>query len=253
MILMIVITFLVLFESAVDESMITGEVTAKNIFMYGAKRFLSIGLASTMFTAIVQSFTSTKTTKRIFDNIAKIFEIAINDFAGEVNLESFRKSLRQKLLFFVSVFAISHGILTIFLLEIETALVALVLPTLAILLLLCIMFKTVFYVSLINFTLQLLNQIIVDTFQCYPVKISENINYHLKHVKDKNDPLENLRKCRKLFNLIFETANMFNSCNGLTFLVLLCSLVTSITLSGFNFFVFVIKNQPIVYLIRESG
>lgn len=238
-------------KSLTDVALDTEKVTIKNILMYGSKNFLTISVTFTLFVAIVASFRTTNLNKQIFQNFKEIATISHESFGVNLDFKSFKASQISKLLLFISSLAILHGILVVSISNNQIEALAVSLAVIPFLFLILISYKTVFYVSLINFTLKHLLHIVVEMFHHHPVKIAENINYHLTTVKSKDDPILSLRYSRRIFNLTFHCAELFNKCNGLTFLAIISLMATSSTLSGYDMFIYITKKLPIEDFISK--
>jgi hypothetical protein len=244
------VTFL--YATVVDLSKVPDGLTVNNIIMFMAKKFLNVAISLTMLIGLFNSYATTSANKEIFKNFNEILKIVTESFEIEIGLDSLKVSLIWKLVAILSCFGVLHGFIGCISITSIIEIIPILISAIPYLFLLLIMYKTVFYVSFINSTLELLNKIIVDIFQFHPIKISENINYHLTNVKDKRDPFERLQKCRRIFNLAFAAANLFNRCIGLTFFAILCTLATSLVLSGYEIFIFATTDQLIETLSMKS-
>lgn len=237
LVILILILCTTLVLSIEENSTSHGKVTAKNVIMLAVKSSLNIGLTSVMCISLVQSFMSTKKNKKIFLNLKKISEITHQEFGVEVNFKSLKAKSLRRLCFIYVGFAALHGSVTLFYIFNEKILVKMFIAIYPFAFLLATNFKITFYVELINFSLELLKKLIMDIFQHKPIGIIENIDFHLKRVKSKNDPLEQLRAIRKIFNLINECGGLQNKSHGFMLLIMLCTLVISLTVSGYDLFV----------------
>lgn len=232
-----IIGFTSLVLGVFDNTTVNKKITSSNVIIFGVKRFLNVAIASVMCFGTILSFLSTRENEEIFKNFKKISGI-VNNLDMEMDFKVFKKSSWRVLILILSVFTVVHGLLGYYVRHEENVFLLMTLLGVSIMFLLMILHKTVFYVSLVNFSLEVLNKIIANIFQNIPVNIEENISYHFKSVKPKEDPLEELKKTREIFNLVYKSGKIINKCNGFTLFALMSSLVTSLTLSGYELFIF---------------
>jgi hypothetical protein len=95
-------------------------------------------------------------------------------------------------------------------------------------------YKLIFLITLTNYNLKLLYEIISTIFKDHQVKIEEIIKIHLISVKTLKEPHEKLQAARKIFNIIFESVALINSSHGMTILLILITLVVGLAVSGYR-------------------
>lgn len=248
LVLITIVCSLMIFFVTNETSAVEGKVTAKNVIMYAVKRSFNLGMILVCCSSIVQSFVSTKKMKKVFMNIRQVVEIAKVEFDVCVDFKRFKKSALRKLWFLLLFFATIHGSVTLFYWNEENLFIKMFFGAIPVVFLLIIVYKIVFFIALINYQLELLSDIITDIFQYHPIKIIENINFHLTSVKTIEDPLEKSRFARKIFNIIFESGALINSSNGLTMLLMLSTLVISLTVSGYETFVIIVDGLSLKHI-----
>lgn len=229
-----------------DEIGIQEEVTAKNVLMYAIQHSMNFGLIMVLLTGLVQSFTSTCGTKRIFLNFKEIIKQVQQEFGIVIDFSRIRKASWRRLSVMLIFYGISH--VTTFLSQISSAsgIVPFILGIFPIVFLLMIVYKYIFYVGMVNHQLQFLRKMLADIFKLQSSKatdISLRMN-QINYVMSPDDPMRKLRAIRTIYNLIYENGAAINDGNGLTMLTLLICLVTSLTVSGYQIFVLIVGGLP---------
>jgi hypothetical protein len=245
LILVTIVCSLMIFVVNSDNPEVEGKVTAKNVVMFAIKRSFNLGMILVCCSSIVQSFVSTKKIKKVFMNIRQVVKIVQSEFDVCVDFKRFKISALKKLWFLLIFFATIHASVTLVYWNEENLFIRTFLGAIPVVFLLIVVYKILFFIALINYQLELLSEIVKDIFQYHPIKIIENINFHLTSVKTVEDPLEKLRSARKIFNIIFESGALINSSNGFTILIMLITLVISLTVSGYEVFIIIVGGLPI--------
>lgn len=235
-----------------DNTAITGKVSAKTIVMHVIQRSFNIGMILVCCSSTIQSFVSTLEIKRVFMNLKEIEKIINQEFSVQIDFKTFKENAWKRLYIMLTSFTILHGGTSLFHMYEEDIVVKIFLGALPVLFLIMIVYKMIFFVALINFSLRLLDDLITDIFQYQPINIIDNINYHLTSVKTTENLLERLRAARKIFNIIFENGALINKSNGLTTLIILTTVVISLTVAGYEAFVIFVGGIPIRNITGNS-
>lgn len=234
-----------------DHSLAQGSLTAKNVLMYAIQHTMNVGLILVAITSLIQSMTSTRNIKKFFLNIHEIFDLYLYDFKIPANLKSIKRSSWRRMTLMLMYYLTIHGGFMSLHAPLSDAAYKMLFGMLPILFLVMIVYKFVFYVGIINRQLKFLNKLLEDNFLHQPIKMIDNMKFHLttvKPVKSPDDNLKKLRSLRKIYNVIFENAAIINDSIGLTVLMLLVCLVISLTVAGYQVFVIVIGGLPATYV-----
>lgn len=236
-----VVSFLMYIYIFVDKASVSGVMTS-NILMRAIINSLSIGLILVVSVSLVQSYLSTRATKKIFYNINQMAEICLDEFGVKVNYKRIKASIWKRGATMITFFVITHGGVTLFLYnDSPEEAFRMLIGSIPILLLFMIIYKFVFYVDMVNNQLEFVETLLDKTFQPEAVKVVGEMCF--KNTFD--DPLKKLRAIRNVYNIIFESGALVNRSNGLTILILLLDLVISITASGYEIFVIAVGSIPI--------
>lgn len=225
-------------------------VTAKNILMFVIRNSMNVGLLLIVLTSLTQSYSTTRSTKKIFFNIKEMTEICCREFNICVDFKRIKKAAWKKISVILLFFGTVHGMSTFFQAKDFTDALPMLLSAVPTLFLLVVAFKFVFYVDMINSQLTFLDGIIKNLICNQPSKFVDSISFRIIPVVPEkqlysSDTMRKLRVTRKMFNLIYENGIMTNSSNGLSILVLLIDLVISFLASGYEVFVIVIGDQSL--------
>lgn len=235
LVLLIFVCTLLIFFIVESESL--ERVTAKNVVIFAVKNSLNFGLLAVCSISIIESFVCTKNVKKVFLNLKTLVETSHQKLGVSVNLKSFKKSVWKRMLSTFLVLSVAHVSIAVVYMNNIDDFINIVLVSVPLIFFMIVVVKINFYVHLINFELEILNQMVAETFHQQPFKIIENINVHLTSVKSCIDPLEDLRVTREVFNLIYESGKLINESIGLTVLTMLTSSVVSLTVSSYELFI----------------
>lgn len=217
------------------------KITAKNVVMLAIQRFMDFGLVLVIFTNLIQSFVSTRSIKMVFLNVKEIVQLAKNEFSFVVNFEKIRFATWKR--FYIMLIGVGtfHSITAYLMFHNNQTIIPMLAAVVPVFFLIMIVYKFVFYVGMINNQLEFLAKLLENIFVRKSSKIVDN--FPKKHVKF-DDPIRKLRAARQIYNFIYHNSTLINDSLGLTILVLLAVLVTSLTACGYKIFVIIIGGLP---------
>lgn len=253
--LLIGVPFLLIFHVAINESLVPPEVNSKSLLMFFVQQSMNLGLLLVVCVSLIQSVTCAKKVKKIFLNSKEITQVCQDEFGILIDAKAIRNSALRRLSIALAFILTLHGAVTITHAGSPAETIFSLLSLLPILFLVMVVYKFVFFVAMCNSQLTFMRLLIVKIFKSKPVRIVENINFHLSTLqpgKSGEDPLSKLRVLSRIYATIYENGNLINESNGLTVLVLLMSLVIAITVAGYESFVIIIGGLPTNQIPGES-
>ena len=244
-----VLTFVIAFVMA-DNIFVIESLTAKNVVMFAIQNSVNFGLILVVCTSFIQSYTSTEHIKKFYLNTKEISRLCLQEFKVSIDFKKIKFSIWKRLTLMMTFFLSLHIIVGFFHIKYLNEVYVLFVGMIPLLFFLMIVFKLTFYVELINRHLEFLEKLVSDISMYQPIKIIDNINFHLvtvktvKPVKQPEDPLRKFQITRKVYNLIYENGVLINDSNGLTLLILLACTVVSLTTCGYTAFVIIVGGLP---------
>lgn len=248
--LLVLLSILVAAFLVGESSLIIGSVTAKTVMMFAVKNSMSAGFILVVFTSLIQSYMSTEKTKKIYLNTQRISVIFQEEFDVFIDFKKIKNLAWKRLALSFVLFTMFHGSVGLFQMKYKNDIYAIFIGAIPLLFFLCIVYKLVFYIDFINLHLEFLDQLISDIEILQPIKIIDNINFHLLSVKAvrptkfPKDSLQKFMMSRKIYNLIYDNGTLINSSNGLVVLMMLVSSVVTLTASGYEAFVIIVGGLP---------
>lgn len=218
------------------EENINIKATPKNVLTKAIQTYMRFCLVIVIIMSAIQSCASTQNIKLFYINMQEIAQLGFSNFNLRFNFKAFIKAAWIKFAIMLMFYATMHTIV-IALNTREFNAIGAILSIFFVIVFKMIIFKFVFYVCLVNYQLEFLKLLLDSTFIYQPVKIIDNINYHLLHVKPLKPAESSLRKIlksRMIFNKIYHNGKLVNESIGLTMLSLLISSVVTLTSSGYE-------------------
>lgn len=212
------------------------------------QNFMKFGIISVIISSTAQSFLNTEKIKCFFKNTSAVIDIMYNDFKTLTHFKSLQMVLRLLILGIVILFCFLHTFL--FLKTSEDRRWLLISTIFHVVLLFVTVLKFTFYVLIINYQLEMLQEVINNLFKnqsanslsasrsCAASITSASKKMHFPCIVSNK-----LISAKKIYNLLFENANIINDCMGLIILNLLVVLVISITASGYVIFVLIVDDK----------
>lgn len=240
-ILLILISILTICFLIMERETLTGTITAKNMLMFAIQNSMNFGFVLVVCTSLIQSFTSTHNIKKFFVNLKMSVEILREVFDVKTDFNSLKKTMWKRFFVMLALFVSLHG--SVGFSQYRMEILPIFIGILPIFFLIMIVCKYVFYVGMVNHQLECLDSAIETVITFPPIKIIDNINFHLlplKPVKQLDGPLKKINAVRKIYNLIYANGNLINDSVGLTILILLVTLITTLTATGYKLFVIII-------------
>lgn len=254
--------FLLVFMNTITTVFIANEheiikdeiITAKNIMMFAVQHTMDVGFLLVMCTGIIQSFLTTQSVKKIFLNTKEILQMGMTEFKTSIDLREMKRMAWKRLAVMVIFILTIHVTLMIVHKERPEAVLQLFYGLPPVFFLGVVVYKFVFYVGMVNSQLEFVGTLLEKVFKKEPMRIIDNISFHLtsvKFVKPPEDPLKRLRVVWKIYNQIYESGVLVNDSLGLTILIILTSLVVTLTVSGYEIFVILIGGMSMKKLPGE--
>lgn len=252
--LLTVITSSVVIFIISDHSHYAARLSAKNVMMYAIQHSMNINLVLVAGSCLVQSFVSTRSTKKIFLNLREISELCFRDFKVPFDFVALKRASWKRFFFMIIGFSIMHGALALNYSKQPDVMLQIAFGTLPMLFLNFVSMKFIFYVNLVNFELNLLGHLMKNIFKPKTLRVYDLISVKtLISVDPHNVKLRKLQTARKIYNLIYETGNLVNDSNGLTVLIFLTSFVIALTASGYEIFVIIIGDLETEKIAGKPG
>lgn len=208
--------------------------TPKDILVFIISNSMNVGLILVVLTSFIQTYTSTKTIKRMFLNTKEITRICFNEFIVVCDFKKSKEAAWKRILKGVIFLAVLHVAMTLSQIKTSESNIVMAFAIVPTSYLLMIVFKYVFYVGIVNQQLLVLQKFLEKLFDAQ-VKIVENVN--ICAISSAIDPYRKLRAAWKIYNIIYENGAMINESQGLTVLVILASLIVALSVSGYQVFV----------------
>lgn len=222
-------------------------VNAKNVLMYAIQHSMTVGFILVAYTSLIQSYTSTQKVKKFFSNTKDIVRLVHKEFNIKVNFKQIKREACKKILVMIIFFVTAHLTMTFLVVQSLRMTIGMIILMLPIFFILVIVYKFIFYVDIINHQLMSLEKMVGDIFKSQPLKIFDDFHVHMTTVepaKSSEDPMKKLQAARKIYNLIYDNGLLINSSNGLTIMIMLLCIVTTLTASGYEIFVIVVGDLP---------
>lgn len=221
-------------------------VTYKNVLTLVIQYSMNVGMLLIVWVGLFDSFRSVKSMKKILLNVKEIRKLSLLDFRIEIDFKRIRERTWRRFASIIAFVAIVHGTFSFWHLETQGVYKALfgVIPMSFVSV---IVYKQLFLIDMVNNQLEYLQRLLESVFHYKPIRIIDNINFHLTTVKSAEapeDPMKKLRATWKLYNIIYNSSNLVNDSLGLTALILLVSMVIALTGSGYEVFVIVMGKLP---------
>lgn len=245
---MVMFSFLESFSYSQDK------LTAKTMLNLLVQHSMYIGLIVIIFVSLIQSFVSTPLTKKFFLNSIRIAGISHYDFGLPLarNHRRIRRETLRNFFFVILLYVVSENILYLYekyFVESQSYLKNLI-SFLPLIYLNTTSFKFVFFVKLVNFHLENVNELINKIFGA-PSKFVAKVKF-VKPIKIQTDDLSaKLLKLRRIYNIIYENSEIINRTHGKTIFTVLFSLVLAITSSGYRLFLSAVGKVPLDMLGGE--
>lgn len=217
------------------------KITAKNVVMLAIQRFMDFGLVVVFLTNLIQSFMSTQSIKMVFINVEKIVQLVKNEFKVIINFEKIRFATWKRFYIMLICVGAFHAITSYLMFCNNQTILQMLTAVVPVFFLIMIVYKFIFYVGMINHQLKFLAKLLDNIFVYKSSKIVESFP---KKLVKFDDPIRKLRAARQIYNYIYHNSTLINDSLGLTILVLLAVLVTSLTACGYKIFVIVIGGLP---------
>ena len=241
LLLLSLLLFLMLGYIISETSEMNEKLTAKNLMTFSIRHALNIGIILVMFSSIIQSFWFTKSAKKIFLNMKIISDLAQQEFGIQTNFKTVKIEMRKRFGALLFYFILTHG--TLISLHHRKAQFQLMFGAFPMIFLLTVVCKFVFYVSTINHHLIFLKKILENIFKNQPDQVKHDLA-SVRPIKLYQNSLKELQTVRKIYNLIYENGTLVNDSNGFAILVMLCSFVIALTISGYEIFVIIVGGLP---------
>lgn len=242
-----VITLMTVLFILKDQALMRDSMSSKNVLMFIVQHSMNVAMIIVLFTSLLQSFFSTRSIKKIYFNMKQIAVICLQEFRIELDFERIKKETWIKYSTMLSFLTIIHVVLALNTGQSIDDVLHLAFGIVPLLFLNTVVFKFVFYVGIINNQLEFMIKLLDDIFKYRPIRIIDNINYHLttvKPAKTPEDPMKKLRAVWKIYNIVYDNGLLVNRSFGLTLLAMLGSLVILLTISGYQAFVIMIGELP---------
>lgn len=237
-----------------DKLIATGDLTTQKLLTCIVQRSISVGMVLVLCTSFVQSYVTTENIMKVHLNSKEIARLS-QVFKIFINFKKVKIKAWKMIWMMFGFLATVHGSLMLAHLNNSAEILQILLGCLPMVFLLVIVYKFVFYVNMVNSQLKFLNKLLCRIFQYQPIKIIDNINYHLMHVKPlkpADDTLSKLRVIWKIYNNIYESGILINESIGLTVLVLFMGIVIALTVSGYEMYIIIAGGLPTSRIPGES-
>jgi hypothetical protein len=220
-------------------------LSAKTVLNQAVQHSMYIGLILIICVSLIQSFVSTPLTKKFYLNCLKIARMCKNDFHHTVNYlrlrnNAFRYLLLTTLLLLVTQSAVYFFDKIFFREKFWPTCIA-VSP---LLFLNATAFKFIFFVKLVNFHLEIVDDLIQEIFNR---PLFERLKLHVTLVQPKTTSVMELkvRNLRRIFNIVRENSEIVNRSMGVTVLIITAVMVIVITASGYRMFLTIVGRLPV--------
>lgn len=209
------------------------ELSIKTILQITLNHALNVSFVLIMFTGVLESFTSTKSSKKFIMNIVNIGEIVEDNFQCDTSFDEFARRVKIRRFFCLSYFALFQ-ILASFIYY-RSKIVFLqksILGLFPIFFLVIITLRIVFNINLVNYSLELLKKIIIEMKTRNANEQDRNISSHII-------------SCRKIYNKIYENCEIINNSFGFTIFFLVCGFVTVLIVTGYELLLMITSKYEI--------
>lgn len=220
-------------------------VHAKNAFNFLMKLFMKFGLIGTIFIGIVESFLKTNQLKEVYMNLQEISTMCLAHFDFTIDYKIFKKSWAKKfaivfvlfVLSFVSLFSSSQA-------SSRRLLTATLTGCFPIILFSLIVIKFCLHVDLVNFQLQNMQKLMsTEVF----VRVNSTNPVNVKHI------LQNRALAfRKIYNIVYDTAQIVNNILSVSALSIVTILTVVIINTAFRCVLALTNGEPMEKISRES-
>lgn len=233
-----------------DSEATTDNLNSKNVLMFTIQRTMNIALLTMAITCFIQSYVTRQSTRQFFFNFKEFVELSSRFFQTSIDFIELNRKIRKTSISVLTFFVIVHCVISFLVWSLSRDLECFVVIFLRIIpyfLIIAVMLKFVFFVTLVNNQLEFLRKILQNLLHNYssiipwnncPITIVET-------VKKGSKTETKLLMVRKLYNMIHENSELVNRCNGLTILALIIATVTALVYSGYEIFVMFIGEWPI--------
>lgn len=211
--------------------------STKDITMFTIQNSMSLGLLLVVLTSFVESYFFTPTIKNVFINCKEISRICHNEFTIKMDFKKIKKEVRRRIIMGIVFILTINGIVGISHAVTDGQFILPLFEIFPTMYLLMIAYKFVFYVGMVNNQLYLVKKLLESMFENQPPKNIEIIN---NRSTPPNDLLPKFRAAWKIYNIIYENGGLINDSQGLTILIMICSLTVAIIVSGYKTFVILV-------------
>lgn len=220
------------------------KINAKNGFNIFIKVFMNFGLIATIFSAIVESYLKTSQLKEIYMNMKKIELMSLTHFDHEINYKKFKKSWIKKFFTISTLFSISYLLIARASLNEGKKLLPYLIGYFPIFAFGLIVFKFTFHIDLVNVQLEnLLKMMSKEVF----IKVNSTNLVTIRHVLQSRS-----LAFRKIYNVIYDTAEIVNNFLAISALFILINLIVVSINTGFQCILAATENIPASKKARES-
>lgn len=235
-ILLLTITGLMLYV-AINSSLndLQKKLNAKNIMNYIVQHLIYFGCVVVISVGFIQSFLTAQLTKKFYLNSFKISGACLNEFDHCVDYREIRNRMFKYLIFLVVYLTSADVFLCLYhvFLNEPANVLGSFLITLPMVFLNITVMKFVFLVEIVNYQLKTVHQLITRTFKphssfaCYlkPSKVNKSLGLSQKVIS-----------INRIYNVIYENAQIINRSLGITLLTLTTLNVVMILSTGYRIF-----------------
>ncbi|CRK88194.1 CLUMA_CG001975, isoform A [Clunio marinus] len=223
------------------------EVQSKNFLAFAIKTTMNLGIFGVVCTNVIQSYLTTKNTKKIHLTSMEMARILRDVLKCPVDFDRLTKFTMRRLLFTVCFFLINHCALILFKLD-DRRLMSVVVGSLPMFMLFLCAFKFNIYVWWINNQIQYLNMFLKTIFQKPVTKVISTINQKVFPINPQisyQNYMAQLLEARKMFNKIFSISSLLNQNQGMLILMMLTVLLVALTASIYDVFIIALGEMKV--------
>lgn len=220
------------------------KLNAKNILMFIIENSINVGMFVVIWTSLIQSYLTTAKIKTMFLNVNEMVRIVRHEFGKKTDFKQIRKDAWKRLALSLVAFCIFHGILAVIavLQRGPYAIISVFFGSSPILMLIFILYKFIFFATMINYQLDLIEHLLTESFQYQPIRIIDNINMYLDPSSPRiprDDYFRKLFAIRKIYCLVYDNSLLVNESNGFSIFCVIVTMTVALTGSGYQLFLII--------------
>jgi hypothetical protein len=188
--LLIVVPSIVIFNVAINESLIPPQVNSRSLLMFIVQQSMNLGLLLVVCVSLIQSIASTRKVKKIFLNTKEIALTCQEEFRIVIDAKRIKNSALRRLANALSVPLVFHGAVTYSHADSTAEVIFMACNLIPILFLVMVVYKFVFFVGMVNSKLIFMRTLIEEVFNAKPIMIIDNINLKTLRLQAFRRPLD---------------------------------------------------------------